>query len=189
MILSCFTVQKLYGRDAGSLEAVTSVFHRLLATYPANKVIRAFELWMTRSQEFPTPADIISIINNNGRKPLSREVYISISKKEPEYRTPEDWAYIRNYEQDQQREEFGSEFKDDDRIEAVQTENARLRSEMKEMKAEYHRLSGLLAEERRKTVAAPPPLSMQEKIERTVAAMREAGASDDEIAESRASAD
>lgn len=171
-------MQKLYGKDPESLGSVTQVFRAVLANYPAKSVIRAFELWMERSQEFPTPSDIAGIIKRKGKPPLSREVYISLSKKDPEHRTSEDWRFLREYEAEQQQE-YADDFADPAKEQASLQENIRLRGEVNNLKAEIHRLGELLREERERKRPDPTP---DDKVQRTVSFMRQSGADESDIA-------
>lgn len=182
-ILGCLTVQKLYGRDPGSSEAITEVFQSMLGKYPGEKVTKAMETWMERSPEFPSPADIISIIKRNGRPPLTKEMFIAISKKDPENRTKADWQYIEDYEAQERGEAWDSEHPDPEKDKRTLQENIRLRQEVKDLKAEIKRLGELLHAERVRTGAAPPKPSEAEKVRRTAEAMRKEGAKPEDIEE------
>lgn len=171
----CFALQKLYGREVANTGTVIALFQKILCQYPAEKVIRAFEIWLERSQEFPTPADIINLIKRNGRPPLSKERYIAISKKDGADRTREDWQYLRDYEADQDKEDFGSQFVDETKESATVSENIRLRTELRELRAEYGRIGELLRQERQKTNSPAPELTLNDKVQRTVEFMRESG--------------
>ena len=98
MLGGCFALQKLYGRSVENTKGIIQIFHRLLSDYPAEKVIKAFEKWIERSQEFPTPADIIGLIKRNGKPPYERSRYIAIMKKDGLERSREEWDYVRAYE-------------------------------------------------------------------------------------------
>lgn len=185
LIVGCFTAQRIFGRDPGSLEAVNHIFHATLARYPASHCLRAFELWLERSQEFPTPADIIGIIRRKGRPPLSREVYIAISKKDPELRDASDWQFIREYEAEQREDASG--FDDEGKAEATTRENVRLRQQVLSLIAENKRLADLLHHIRIAKGLEPPKPSRADKVRATVAAMRAGGAPEEDIAAFEAS--
>lgn len=174
-------MQKLYGRDPGSLESVNEVFHLVLGQYPADKTIKAFTTWIERSQEFPTPADIIGLIKRNGKPPLTKEMYIQISKKDGEDRSPDDWQYMREYESEQKGEHWGSSYEDQVKESATLAENIRLRKELLELKHEYQGLASLLRETRIAKGLDKPLPSNEEKIANTIAFMIESGASADDI--------
>ena len=179
LILGCYTVQKLYGRDPGSIESVNEVFHSTLSRFPAEYVLKAFTIWIERSQEFPTPADIITLIKRKGKPPLSREIYVGISKKDGEDRTAEDWQYMRDYEADQKGED--SDFDDPVKADNFQQENIRLRQQMMQMQSDMQRLKQLLQETRVAKGIEPPKQSEQDKITKTVNYMQEVGAPQEDI--------
>lgn len=174
----------MYGRAPDSMETVIEVFHGLLAKYPAEKALKAMETWIERSQEFPTVADIVGLIQRNGRPPVSKEIYIAISKKDGADRTAEDWQYMRDYEAEQRGEEWGeSESAKINSISAVRRENARLHAEIKRLTAELNRVAGLLRIGRENPQPMHQQAPMGEKIFRTVQAMRDGGAAQNDIEE------
>ena len=80
------------------MESVIALFRLVLADYAMGVITDAFRIWLKRSNEMPTPADIASIIDRDGKPPLDRAVYVAISKRDPVSRTSEEWAYMRDYE-------------------------------------------------------------------------------------------
>lgn len=149
------------------------MFHAVLGKYPSTKVLQAFEIWIERSQEFPTPADIVELIKRNGKPPLSEGMYVTISRKDPEARTRVEWDYMQEFEQERLR---GSDYRDAQPDTSTLQENVRLRKELSSLKSENARLSELLHDARvSKGIERPKP-SMQEKIDRTVSAMKQGGA-------------
>jgi hypothetical protein len=98
MLTQCFRALKLYGRDADDFDAINAMFQLVLADYPIDKIKQAFAVYLKRCNELPAPADIVQIIERDGKPPLERAVYIAISKKQPEDRSSSDWAYMREYE-------------------------------------------------------------------------------------------
>jgi hypothetical protein len=179
LLLGCFTVQRIYGKEPDSLVAVNQVFHNVLGGLPGDQVVRAFQLWMQRSQEFPTPADIVGIVKRKGRPPLKESDIIAIRKKDGENRTREEWAMLREWE-DQQSETF-SEFTDQRAGEAMLQENVRLRQETSILRREVERLTHLLGEARRAKSLEKPQPSVMERVTRTVDEMRRSGASEADI--------
>jgi hypothetical protein len=183
LLAGCFMLQKLYGKQPENIGAVNQLFHSILANQPADKVIRAFELWIERSQEFPTPADIIGLIKRNGRPPLSKEMYISISKMDAENRTGDDWAYLRDYEAEQRDEAFGSDLADPVAMKADHAELTRLRSEVARLNGELVAVNDLLHHERmRKGVERPKPDQIT-MVRNTLAEMRHTGAAEIDMEE------
>lgn len=170
----------MYGRQPENIEIINQIFHTILGNYPADKVTKSFEKWMERSQEFPTPSDIVNLIKRNGKPPLSKEIYVTISKKDPEFRNSDDWHYLREYEE-QQQDDFGSDFVDTHKYEDFTKENNNLRKEISELKSENKRLAELLHEERISKVIEKPKPSLEEKITNTVLYLQQNGASQSDI--------
>jgi hypothetical protein len=98
MLSQSFRALKLYGREPEDFEAINAMFQLVLADYPIDKIKQAFAVYLKRHNELPAPADLVQIIERDGKPPLERAVYISISKKEPETRTSSDWSYMRDFE-------------------------------------------------------------------------------------------
>jgi len=170
---------KTYGKEPESLESILPLFQSALADYPIDRIMLALDIHASRSQEFPTRFDIVSLIKRNGKPPLSQVMYIAISRKDGEDRTASDWQYMRDYEDEQQEE--SSEFSDARASEANTTENSRLRKEVWSLREEVKRLGDLLHEERKRNGLERPKPSLQEKISATVEAMRKAGAPEVDI--------
>ncbi len=171
-------VQKIYGRQPENIEVINRLFHSILGKFSSEKVIRAFEIWLEKSQEFPTPADIVGIIKRNGKPPLSREIYIAISKKDGADRTKDDWQYLRDYEAEQNGEAWG--LPDEQKESVTLQENIRLRQQLKKIQDDYREISALLSVERNKKTEIPI-ISQQDKIQRTIDAMRNNGAPEEDI--------
>ncbi len=179
LLAGCFALQKLYGREVANTGTVIGLFQSMLAKYPAEKVIRAFEIWLEKSQEFPTPADIIGLIKRNGNPPLSKEMFIAISKKDGEDRTPDDWQYLRDYDAEQRGEAWDDA--DEQKQQNLQAENTLLRQQIKKMEDDYRVLADTLSEVKMAKGIEKPPLSILEKAQRTIDAMKAAGAKDEDI--------
>lgn len=179
MLAGCFLLQKVYGKRPENILAVNQLFHTLLGKYESAQVLRAFELWLERSPEFPTPADIVGIIKRRGRPPLTRETYIAVSRKDAEMRDAADWRLLREYEAEQRDEVSG--FGDDVKADAGVRENIALRQQVKTLQAEVDRLVGLLREARIAHGSERPTPTREQKVRATADAMRAGGASDEDI--------
>jgi hypothetical protein len=179
MIAGCFVIQKVYGRQPENVELINQAFHSVLGKFPANSVIRAFELWLERSQEFPTPADIVGLIRRNGKPPLSQARYVAIQKKDGEHRTPEDWQYLREYEAALSEEFDGP--RDTRYTEEVNRENQRLRAEVAELRKEKNRLTTLLHETRAAKGLERQAPTVEEKVRATILAMRAGGGAEEDV--------
>jgi len=94
-------LQKLYGKSPEDAPTITKLFQTILAEQPAEKVTKALEIWLQRSTEFPTPADIIALIKNNGKPPVSEARISSIYRKNHNERSIEEIWILRKYEEEQ----------------------------------------------------------------------------------------
>ena len=97
-IVMFFDALKTYGKQPAQLEAVTKLFLFALSEYPVDKIIDAMAFYVRNYTDFPAPADIVQIIERGNKPPFDRAVYVTISKKHPEDRTHDEWAYMRDYE-------------------------------------------------------------------------------------------
>lgn len=89
---------KIYGKTPQQMESVTRLFKMALADYTYKQIQGALVYYAKNYSEMPAPADIVRIIERNGKPPFSDAVYVSISKKQPCERTADDWEYMRDYE-------------------------------------------------------------------------------------------
>lgn len=102
---ACLAVQRTYGKQASDLGAVVKIFLSDLNEYASPQIAEALEIWRTKSPEFPTPADIIAILDDKPK--MSVDIYRTMLKKYKdsgynEY--SEAGIYVKNYER-----EFGKE--------------------------------------------------------------------------------
>lgn len=63
LLLVCFDVLKVYGKEPEQLENIEKIFQMILGKYPFAKVEEGFLKYMERKAEMPTPADIVNIID------------------------------------------------------------------------------------------------------------------------------
>lgn len=172
-------LQKLYGRDVANTGTVIELFQRLLSKYPAEKAVRAFELWIERSQEFPTPADIVNLIKRNGKPPMKESDIIAIRKKDGQDRNSDEWALLREW--DTQQQDGWSDIPDPVKESVHLQENMRLRQQVIELKNETARLAALLNDTRIAKGLEKPTPSAQDKIINTIRAMKEMGCPEADI--------
>lgn len=180
MLTGCFVTQNTYGKDPESLDATLSMMLGILADYPAEKVIAAVKTWMLTESQFPTPAGLVSLIKNGGKKPVSEAMYIAAQKVQPEFRTDEHWETIKRYEQ---------ALLDDHGWEKDEAHN--LLEENRKLKAELERCKRAL--EAVEPAAVPLPfkregtIALEERVRRTILHLKRSGASDADIQELLAS--
>lgn len=91
-----------YGKDAEQFRASVLLFNMVLGDYPAEKAQNALVIWAKNNTTYPTPADIVQLIERNGRPPLDRTTYANLCKIDPYSRKQADWDYIGDYEYFQQ---------------------------------------------------------------------------------------
>lgn len=98
MLAQCFDGLKLYGKTADQLTNTVKLFRMVLADFPFDKVERAFIKHLQMSDEMPTPASIVSLIQRDGKPPLNKEVYTALSRKKDYSRSHAEDAYMKEYE-------------------------------------------------------------------------------------------
>jgi hypothetical protein len=147
MILGCIAAQRLYGRDVADAGLISELFHRVLGGEPAELVLKAFEFWIARSPEMPTPSDILGLIRRKGKPPHLESRYIAIQRKDPADRTYAETLYCRDFEAEQDRgwEEHNPETPPAPR---QSDEVLRLRAQIARIRAENAKLAELLERER-----------------------------------------
>jgi hypothetical protein len=94
---ACLVVQRTYGKQGADMNSMAAVFMSDLQEYPADKVVQALAQWRKQSAEFPTPADIIGLLNP---QPIwSAAVYAEISdrRKKGEILSLREEEYIKGY--------------------------------------------------------------------------------------------
>ena len=98
LLAQCFDIFPLYGREPEAADNIRKAFRLALADYPIEKIKAAFRYHLRISKDFPVPADIVSIIERGNKPPFERSVYIALCRKEKEFLSDEEWAYIRDYD-------------------------------------------------------------------------------------------
>ena len=101
ILADCFDSLKLYGKSPDSVKSSFKFFQMVLADYTFEQIEEAFVYYLKNSSEFPTPADIATIIERGGKPPFSEAVYVNLCKKrdrQPEQMEPHEWEYVREYE-------------------------------------------------------------------------------------------
>lgn len=95
-------IQKTYGKIPGDLKTLVKGFLWILSDYPMPEIIRGIREYVLENSDIPAPADIKRIIDPPPPKPekLNAAVYVSIQKKKKnyEYITPTEEAFLREFE-------------------------------------------------------------------------------------------
>lgn len=140
---------KTWGKEPESLESIVSLFAEVLGEYSEDKIFWAMNQHAKRSNEFPTPADIVNLIDPAPEK-LSREVYIRLSQKAqktPENMDSDEWKYLREYERAALE---GSDYRDSASDAARAEENERLRRKVDELEQQLSQAYSWLRDAERK---------------------------------------
>jgi len=103
MLNACFVSQKTYGQNPDRIGELVKTFNFILSDYDIDEIRKAFIQHLKYEADFPTPADIIKILDAD--KVLDKSLYIKATKwlesnkncpyttQEHEYR-----EYVKKYE-------------------------------------------------------------------------------------------
>jgi hypothetical protein len=177
-----FQTMKTYGKDPASMSSIVDIFIRDLSDYPVDLIQKAITTHAKKSTEFPTVADIVGLIERNGKPPLSEAMYISISRKDYEDRTQEENAYFRAYQKEQMAEWGENYTQSNPQYQDLVKDNQRLRTELREVIAENKRL-GLLINKMKINKELPQKLviSQDDKAKKTLEYIKLNGASQEDV--------
>lgn len=99
LLFEAWEVLNVFGRDPEQMKKINSRFQVALAHHPMSKIEPAIQYYINHCKGFMEPADIDEIIFRGGNKPPFRpELYREYQHKRGEYRTPAEFAYMREYE-------------------------------------------------------------------------------------------
>ena len=102
---ACLVVQRTYGRQGEDMPATMRIFLQDLKQYTMPKIVDAVNKWRKSSPEFPTPADIIAILDSKPK--MSVDMY-RVHRKTYEANGFNEYTeagqYVKAYEK-----EFGKE--------------------------------------------------------------------------------
>ena len=180
MIYGSFEALNLYGKKPESLKAVSKLFQQILGDHCVGDIQKAFDIWMKRESQFPTPADIYGLIERDGKPPLCKAMYVNIGKKDAYHRTSADWEYIKEYESYQRTGDSSNT------LAKVGIENDYLRKANNNLKDQITKLKTqndiycqkIATLEKKEYEVKTEPVN---KMNRTVQYMRESGSSDEDI--------
>lgn len=80
---ACLLTQRTYGRQGGEIEALTDIFLDDLKNYEPEHVLAAIKKWRLVDPNFPTPADIINLLEKKPK--LDKALYIRAQKIASDY--------------------------------------------------------------------------------------------------------
>lgn len=181
ILTSCFSALNVYGKQPEELAIIMPIFLNVLAEYRAVDIQAAFKKFLKTSRNFPTPADIIELIENKPK--LVESVYVNLSMRRqnnPEDLSKDDWRYMREYEQAQIS---GIEFGDNrSRVEMLR-ELERLKCEVSHLKTENLRLAGIIRAGNAMRDGVEKYFNGEDSFTRTVKFMEDEGRSVEDILE------
>jgi hypothetical protein len=94
----CWNTLHRYGKTSDDFDGIVKTYLSFLGRYPTDVVASAFDKYIRHRREFPTPADIIAIIQ--GRVKRDGTYYTRLCRKiqENAFVTDDELAYMRLYE-------------------------------------------------------------------------------------------
>ena len=94
----CWNTLHRYGKTSDDFDGIVKTWLGILGGYPTRTVAAAFEKYLRNRREFPTPADIIGIIE--GRVKRDGAYYTRLCRKiqEGAFVDDDELAYMRLYE-------------------------------------------------------------------------------------------
>jgi hypothetical protein len=94
----CWNTLHRYGKTSDDFDGIVKTYLSFLGRYPTEVVASAFDKYIRHRREFPTPADIIAIIQ--GRVKRDGAYYTRLCRKlqEGAFVDDDDLAYMRLYE-------------------------------------------------------------------------------------------
>ena len=95
---ACLAVQRTYGKQAGDFDKVVQVFIKVLEGYEPEKIMQAIKKWVMVSPEFPTPADILGILNPQPKFDYAVYNRLCDKQKRGEQMQYQENEYIKAYE-------------------------------------------------------------------------------------------
>lgn len=99
LIVDCFDTLRVYGKEPEQLQSAIKLFKRVLGKYSWDAINAAFDVYLERNAQMPTPADIVNIIDPPQR--WCSETYRQIKERLREGRafvSDEERNYCHNYE-------------------------------------------------------------------------------------------
>lgn len=90
----------LYGKSEDQIRKTLPIFNAILWDYTYDQIKEAFMAWMRTANQFPTPADIVNIIEREGKPGFDKAVYVNLCKKRESrtYLSSDEHRYIDDYE-------------------------------------------------------------------------------------------
>jgi hypothetical protein len=166
IVTGLFFSLNTYGKDASALKVIIPLFMKTLENYTLPDLEWAFAQYTATETTFPSPANIVQLIENKDKPKLIESIYVNLSMRrqnDPENLSKEEWTYIREYEASAMK---GIEYGSKDSRSAMIAENERLRIQVKELQAENFRLGKIVKTRQivsQEVLNLASPMSKEEK--------------------------
>ena len=101
MLFQICSMQKGYGDTVDKFDTRLRGFLWALNGFPMNKITAAFRRYCLTKNDIPAPADIVQLIEGEGKPIMDKGTYASIKnrmKDQYTYISPREKEYVRNYE-------------------------------------------------------------------------------------------
>ena len=94
----CWNTLHRYGKTSDDFDGIVKTYLNFLGRYPTETVASAFDKYIRHRREFPTPADIIGIIQSRVKRDGAYYTRLCRKIQENAFVTDEELAYMRLYE-------------------------------------------------------------------------------------------
>jgi hypothetical protein len=94
----CWNTLHRYGKTSDDFDGIVKTYLSFLGRYPTDVVASAFDKYIRHRREFPTPADIIGIIQGRVKRDGAYYTRLCRQIQEGAFVTDEELAYMRLYE-------------------------------------------------------------------------------------------
>jgi hypothetical protein len=94
----CWNTLHRYGKTSDDFDGIVKTYLNFLGSYPTQDVASAFDKYIRHRREFPTPADIIGIIEGRVKRDGAYYTRLCRQIQEGAFVTDDEHAYMRKYE-------------------------------------------------------------------------------------------
>lgn len=99
MLSFCWSALHLYGKKPEDFAGIVQTYLGFLASYETSKVVAAFKRYIKHRREFPTPADIIGIIEGRIKRDASYYNRLRERVKQGDHLYSDEKEYLEKYEE------------------------------------------------------------------------------------------
>jgi len=97
MVGACFESLNSYGKKESSMETIIGVFEMVLIGYEANQIKEAFREHIRSSRDFPTPSEIVRLIDPPKEWCVEKYRAIKEDIKNDKFVTQKDKNYVKEF--------------------------------------------------------------------------------------------